>query len=333
MTAQLLWHQVRHEIRLYMRDRQSVFWSFMMPILLLLLLGAIFGGDDRAPVIGIADGLPPEIAARIEAQFPDARTIAGGDPAARVDDRSVDAMVAPGPEGWRIAYDPVRAPSAQAAARLTEALFADAPRLAPTGSPDRGYADFLLPGLVAFTIVSTCLFSIGIGIVSHREKGELKRVLVTPLPKWAFLAGQLGSRVVLVLLQTALLAALGWLVFGADLTDDWPAFLLVLLLGVATFSALGFFVATVSGTVAGAAAVANLIFIPMIFLSGVYFPVDGLPAVLSFLIAALPLTPLVEALRALGTGADLGALWPQIAALLAWTALLIAGTLRWFRWT
>ncbi len=191
---------------------------------------------------------------------------------------------------------------------------------------DTGYMDFLVPGILGMGIMTYAVIGIATVLVTYHEKRILRRIQMTPLPVPAFVIAQVAAFLALSLLQTAIILLVGTAA-GADLpiTFFW-AFPLALI-GNLIFLNLGILVAAASKTVAAASGLGNVVTLPMMFLSGVFFPIDQLPGVLERIVRFLPLTPLLGAFRKvlldeesiLATGSDLALLagWAVLTTVLA----------------
>jgi ABC-2 type transport system permease protein len=204
-------------------------------------------------------------------------------------------------------------------------------QLGPHG-PQVGYTTFFTPGMLGMAIMTGTFVGLVIGLTNMRDNGQLKRLRGTPLPPWAFFCGQVVSRLVLVVVETVLVLGLGWLLFGVSLAPS-ATFALVTLLGAATFTAVGVAYTRLVANADSAPALANAAYLPLLFLSGAWFPISGLPHWLSSLANAFPLAPLLDGMRqALIFGHGPGAIWPDARTLLAWLAVGLLASLRTFRW-
>ncbi len=126
---------------------------------------------------------------------------------------------------------------------------------------------------------------------------------------------------------------LGIVVFDVHMEGSVFSLLVVLTVGLLAFIALGFLIASVAKTTQTASGIANVIFIPMMFLSGVYFSVEGLPKILKPLVEFLPLTHLIRATRAIfNSGVPLESVLPQLGILTVWMVVCFALSIRLFRW-
>jgi ABC-2 type transport system permease protein len=208
-------------------------------------------------------------------------------------------------------------------------------QLAPHG-PQIGYTTFFAPGMLGMAVMAGTFVSLVITLTIMRDNGQLKRLRGTPLPPWAFFCGQTVSRLVLVVVEAVLVLGLGRLLFHVSLPPSataWAAFALVVLLGTATFTAVGVAFTRLVANADSAPALANAAYLPLLFLSGAWFPIGGLPHWLSSLANAFPLAPLLDGMRqALIFGHGPGAVWSDLGKLLAWLAVGLVVSLRTFRW-
>jgi len=200
-------------------------------------------------------------------------------------------------------------------------------------SEETRYVDFLLPGIVLMGLFTNALFGIPGAILFARDQRVLRRYWVTPLSVPRFLGGLGLGHVALSALQIAILVVFGRYALGATVRFASPTALLLLLLAIATFMAFGFLVASVSKTGTSSMAIANILNMPMMFLSGLFFPITGLPAFIRAIVYANPISYLADGLRAsVGVGTPLFSTGLAVGVPLAWIALS-AGVAVWrLRW-
>ena len=180
---------------------------------------------------------------------------------------------------------------------------------------------YLVAGLIGYAVANTALGGLAIALVIRREYGILKRLRSTPLPASLYLAVTLLSNLFVVVLQSAVVVALGVGVFDAQLPENWLSFVLALGLGAASFAGLGLAIAALIRSGEAIAAVVNVIILPMSFLSGSFGPADELPGALQAVREVLPLNYLIELVYA--TYVDGEVIWEHptaIAVLAAWGA-------------
>ncbi len=197
------------------------------------------------------------------------------------------------------------------------------------------YLDFLLPGVLALMVMQNSLFGIGSGLTRWKEKGILRRFRVTPLKPVEFLGATVLNYIAVGFATSVIIIGLATGLLHATVVLPLLALFLVLLLGMACFLAIGFIVAGVAKTQEATIPIVNLISFPMMFLSGIFFPVSSLPKTLSHIVHYFPLTYVAGALRGLMSGQLTlvsGAMRADLLGMAAW--LVIAGLIaaRVWRW-
>lgn len=194
------------------------------------------------------------------------------------------------------------------------------------GTGDADYFDFVLPGLLAMGLMNFTLVGMAGSLARFRELRILRRLTAAPVPPTAFIVGQVGARLVLALAQVVLMLGVG-LALGARVEGNLVTLLVLATLGNVTFLSLGFAVAGRAPSVDAANNVAGLLTTPLMFLTGMFFPLESLPAAVQRVAEWLPMTPLIDAMRAVALdGATLTALGGSVALLVAWVpaSLLLA---------
>ena len=157
--------------------------------------------------------------------------------------------------------------------------------------------DYLLPGILAMSIMQLGLFATAQPLVALRVHGVLKRLSATPLSRTTLLCAYVAFRLTVALFQTGLCVLIGRFAFGVAMVGSWWVFAGWLFLGTLVFISLGFFMAAVSKNEESCIAIGNIINLPMILLSGVFFPVNHLSRVFDYIIPLIPLNYLGDALR------------------------------------
>ena len=181
------------------------------------------------------------------------------------------------------------------------------------------YFDQVLMGLVAMGIMTNAIISISVRISNYRNLSILKRLLVTPLPIWKYFVGEVGAHLMVALVQAAIIMSVGVLVFGAKIHGNLAWILVIVVLGSLVFLNIGFIVSGWTNNPAAASGMGNAIALPMMFFAGTFFPTAALPWVLPYVAEALPLTPMLVALRDVANaGEPLWNTWPQLAILGGW---------------
>ncbi|HKF79516.1 MAG TPA: ABC transporter permease [Thermoleophilaceae bacterium] len=198
-------------------------------------------------------------------------------------------------------------------------------------SSDAKELDVLVPGIAGMSVMATTFNALAFNLTALRELGILKRVQGTPMPAASYLAGLLGSAVANAFVQIALVVVIGHLAYGVDWPHNWAALAGFTALGVTCFGSLGIAFSHAIPSSDAAPAYVNAVFLPVIFISGVFYSSDDLPAFLDGVARALPLKHVIDGL----SGAIVGGSVDMAGAagvVVAWTALGVLLAVRGFRW-
>lgn len=193
--------------------------------------------------------------------------------------------------------------------------------------------EVIVPGIAGMAVMSTTFSALAHNLVYLRESGVLKRMRGTPLPTSAYVAGIAGSAVTNTALQVLLITATGSLVFGLDWPADWGSLVVFATLGVVCFAALGVALSHAIPNFDSAPAYVNAAFLPLIFISGVFYDADDAPGFLRGIAEALPLKHLIDGLSgAMVTGEGVAHHGPALAVLALWAAVGLVLAVRGFSW-
>ncbi|AXQ29246.1 ABC transporter permease [Solimonas sp. K1W22B-7] len=202
-----------------------------------------------------------------------------------------------------------------------------------TGTSIR-YSDWLVPGLLGLNIMFSSLFAIGHVIVRYRKSGYLKRLNGTPLRAVEFISAQLIACLLLIVGIAAGMYAATDLFLHLRMEGSYFNLLLVAVLGSMSMIAMSLLISARIASEELSGGLLNLLSWPMVVLSGVFFSLDGAPAVVQAAAQALPLTHMLEAARAVMIdGAGLADIARPLLALAAMTALFLAIGAGFFRWS
>jgi ABC-2 type transport system permease protein len=330
-------------VREIFRQPEAIFWTFLFPVLMSVVLGVAFRSE------------PPDPSAAVVVEAPGAdslETALRGDAAVRVERMDREAanarlragraaiLLIPGnPVTFR--FDPTRPESELARARVNAALQRAAGRVDPLAVreeqvDERGsrYIDFLVPGLLGMNLMGGGLWGIGWTIVEMRIRRLLKLQLTTPMRRRDFLLSHVLVRIVFLPLEVVPLLLLSYLLFDVRVAGSLGSVALVSLLGAVSFAGLGTLIASRAKTTGTISGLINLCSLPMFVLSGVFFSTARFPEALQPWIRALPLTALIDALRTImAEGATIAAIGPQLILLALWGVASFAVALRVFRWS
>jgi ABC-2 type transport system permease protein len=196
------------------------------------------------------------------------------------------------------------------------------------------FAQFYTPSIGIFSLTTACYTSVLIGIANARDTGLLKRVQGTPLPMWIYLSSWLSGAALTGFAAVVLLFAVAVPAFGVQVfASTLPAAAVTLVLGAASLASIGLAVATMAKSAEQAQPIAQLTFLPVSFISGIWFPLEGAPDWLTSLAKVFPLEHIVHAFdRAFSPGVAGGAWSPgDLAVMAAWTVLGLFVASRRFR--
>lgn len=196
-----------------------------------------------------------------------------------------------------------------------------------------GYFDFILPGLLSMTIMQLGIFGVAFSFVSMKASGALRRLQATPAHPVYFVFAQAVVRLLITLANTSILVFLGTYFFGFHMVGSYLNFAVVAILGILIFLGVGFAIAGWAKDETHVAPVANLIQLPLLMLSGIFFPRDGFPSWLKTITDYFPLTYVSHGLRKIANeGATLTQLPVDIIGMLVWLVIIYAIAVRLFRW-
>lgn len=329
-------------LREFIREPEALFWTFVFPIVMAVVMALAF--PSRATqdiVVGISSGPNASSLRSTLAAAPglSTRDIPPGGEQRALREGEVHVIVIPGnPPTYQ--FDAARAESQTARLAVDDALKRAAGRVdpwtaheQPVSVPGSRYVDWLIPGLVAMGIMSNGMWGVAFSIVQARTRKLLKRMVASPMRKQEYLLAQLLARLLFLAPEVAVPLGFGALALGMPIEGSIMAIAAVTFIGSVAFGAFGLLLATRARTFEAVSGLMNMAMLPMWLLSGVFFSSANFPAWAQPAIQALPLTALVDALRAVVLeGATLGAVHRELLVLVCWTLVPFALALRLFRW-
>jgi ABC transporter DrrB family efflux protein len=334
-------------LREFWREPEAVFWVYGFPVLTTLALGVAFRNRPVEQVrVDVAEG--PGAAAVVSALGAQERFAVEvhdlEECRRRLRTGKIDLVVVPAASarpGYEFLLVPSRSESKLARDEVNDALQRHAGRRDVAEARDREveepggrYVDFLVPGLLGMGLMGGGLWGVGFVTVDMRIRKLLKRFLATPMRKGDFLASLLLSRLLFMVPEVLTLLVFAWLAFDVRIAGSLLAVLFLILLGSFAFAGIGLLVASRAKTMEAVSGLMNLVMLPMWVLSGIFFSPERFPDWMQWFVQALPLTPLIKALRAVMLdGATLVSQWPEVAVLAAYGVITFVLALRWFRWT
>jgi len=331
------------EVRLLELSREPtvLFWNFVFPVLLAIALGLVRVQSSDVMEVDVIVPLEQQFIGALRA-VSDLRVVQCSAATAEAryrEGRSI--LVIAGDDGQlEFRFDPSRKESVMARMLADQALQQAAGTLYKIQVKDRArtesgyrYIDFLIPGILALTLMNGGLWGVGFVLVNMRVRKVLKTLAGTPMRHADFLLSMLASRLILVMLEAASLLVLTRWIFGVRVLGSFLLVGMIVGAGAMAFSAIGMLLAMRAETADTVNGLINLIMLPMFVLSGIFFSTDRFPALVQPFIHFLPLTALVDALRATVTrGAVLADVLGSLSIVAIWGLIAFSISLRYFRW-
>jgi ABC-2 type transport system permease protein len=355
------------QLRIFARNRQMLLWTLFFPIFFMIILGSFLGNGGTPVLSGNVIDLDGSAASKELVgsliQSPALKLKEASD------ESKVTASLKSGdiklavivPKGYgealaasssskqaaslRLLYDETNLTNAElsklAIGQIVDSIskkltgYTPVITVQPEGvqSLKLKFIDFLVPGIVALMIMSNNLNGVAAQISSWRERGILRRMQSTTLNASTFIAAQITARLVLNGLQAVIVLLIGALIFGTQVNGSWLLLLGFVILGTLAFMAIGFIVAGLAKTPESAGPIAGFISFPMLFIGGVFFPIQNMPGFLQPIVKLLPISHLTTALRLImNVGTGLAGLWSEALILGGWlvVAFIIASfTFKW----
>ena len=345
-------------LKIFSKDRQAIFFTLFFPITFMVIFGIATAGGDEPLEIGVVyyaqTEFSAEFIAALKAQPLFAVTTGDEDKLRQEVVEGDRALVLILPEDFRGGEQAadltmlVDAAQARQTAMLTplieqtllgiEREMRGTEPLFPLTVVDvqarsQRYIDFLVPGLLALTIMQISVAGSGYNIVEYRRKGILKRLFVTPIRPRDFITGIVLARLAITVTQVTLLLAIAVVLLDVPVVGNLLELLVLIFVGSAIFLCLGFCMGSLAKTQQSIMLLGNLITLPQMFLSGVFFSVESMPDALQPIAKALPLTYVVSGVReVIVNGRSLIEQIPTVIGLVVWLALGLVLAIRLFRW-
>ena len=328
--------------RIFIREPAALFWTYGFPLLMALVLGTAFRNRPPEPVdVAVVAAAGTEVWHEALARTPSVHVHSLNVQEAREALRAgkVSLVVEAGlPRTYQ--FDPTRPESRLARAVVDEALQRAEGRLDATPVKDRlvtepgsRYIDFLIPGLLGFNLMQGGLWGVGFVVVDMRVRKLIKRLIATPMSRSHFLLSFVLVRTLFLIIEVPVLLAFAHWIFGVPIRGSLPLILALCMLGSLIFAGIGLLLGSRAQTTQTAAGLVNLVSLPMIVCSGVFFSAARFPDTFQPVIRALPLTALIESMRTVMLdGAGLAAVAGQVLVMCLWGGLCFVLALRLFRW-
>ncbi len=348
------------DFRQFVRDRTALFFTIAFPVLFMVIFGLVFAGEaDVSYKIGVVNNDPSGRGQTIVAVLDSMDFFETTDGELDVmledlEDGDVRAVVvipeelgsatAQEPVDITVYYDPSQSTSSQIILSILRETMNQIDRQITQQLPvlqlneesvqskDLRSIDYLVPGIVAMSIMILGLFG-SLTLVEWREKKILKRFAATPVNKPTMVSSQVIYRLVLALVQTAIILVIAYFAFDIEVTGSWLLLIGLVLLGTLSFISLGYLAVSRAKTTEGAMPIIQILQFPMLFLSGIFFPVEFFPSFMKPIVDAIPVTYLGDGLRQVMVDATpLHSMTTNFAVLGGWLVVCLILAIRFFKW-
>jgi ABC-2 type transport system permease protein len=336
----------------YFRDRMALFFSILFPLMFLVLFGGIFTDDgaSKADVIQIGhvavlDDAPKEAKAAYAKSLGITKSTDEAAALRKVRKGDADAVIKQTGDTLVIHFsqaDQVKA----AEVRGQFQAIVQAANISITGRPPKfdvksqqveddslSAIQYYTPGLLGWAIASGATFGAAANLVVWRKNGLLRRLRLAPIRTSSVVTARVAVSLAIALMQAAIFIGIGKAFFGLQLTGWWPMIIPLLICGTLAFMSIGLLAGSVAKTEEAAIGISNFVVLPMAFLSGSFFSLDGSPHWIEVVGKALPLKHLNEGmLNTMVRGEGPGSAVLPMVFLLVFAAVVTAVAARLFRW-
>jgi ABC-2 type transport system permease protein len=336
----------------FFRDKMAFFFAVIFPLMFLVLFGGIFTdqGASRSSVIQIGpvavlDDAPKAVRAALDDSLDVTRSSDEQDALEQVRKGDADAVISQDGDRLVVRYsqaDQVKAATVQG----TFQAIVQSANLAETGQAPRfslttdqveddslESIQYYTPGLMGWAIASGATFGAATNLVVWRRNGLLRRLRLAPIPTRSVVLARVAVSIAIAIVQAAIFVGVGVALFGLRLTGSWPMIVPLLVCGTLAFMAIGLLAGAVARSEESAVGIANFVVLPMAFLSGSFFPLDGAPGYVTAISKVLPLKHLNDGMldtMVRGEGPS-SAVVPMLI-LLGFAVVVTAIASRLFRW-
>ncbi len=348
-------------VKSLVRDRAALFWTIFFPVMFVFLFGWIFGGSGSSKIsVGFVDQDGTAASAGVKQAFVEVTLLnlkvgSLDDEKAAMQHGDVSAVIvipkglqaavaAKSPVALQLYTDPAKSQTAQviqgAVAQIANGFnlqLAGGTALVTVSSltlqsTNISNVAYLVPSILAMALMQLGVFA-AIPLVQQREKGILKRIGATPLPRWKLVGSNVLLRLIVAIVDAVVILGIGLMFFNVQIVGNLLLVVGLVLLGAGSFLALGFLLASFLKTEEQATGVVQVVQMPMMFLSGIFFQFDFLPGFLKTVGMAMPLTYLGDAFRqVMVNGTQVAPLAVDVAVLTGWLVVCMAIAARSFRW-
>lgn len=347
MSFKRTWSMIKARNREFFRDREAFGWNFLFPFLLIGGFAIIFGsGETKDYKIGlfpcehiaqkaVAGCIPSELQDIKLIQYIGCRDLDVG--LTKLKHHKIDLLLDISAQPYRY-WVSNSSPKGYAVEKMVIAAFSSRPtpgldRQEVVAARQTRYIDWLFPGILGMNIMFSALYGVGFVVVRYRKNGVLKRLKATPLTPFEYLSAQMLSRLFLLIFTLTILWVGCDLIFDFSVEGSYLNLAIVFLAGCLSLTAMGLVVASRGISEEFTNGVLNFITWPMMFLSEVWFSIEGAPHWVKLIAKLFPLTHMLTGVRKImNDGAGLIDVAPELLILTGMTMLFLVIGARLFSW-
>jgi len=361
ILSKLQLHLSKTFMMIFLRDRQSIFFSLFFPIIFMTVFGLQNNGQQEPLDIGVVNESESSVAADFVQQLKDSLVFdvtIGTEDLLRSDlEEGNQTMVLVIPKDFnaanidrqgvelRILVDAAQLAQLSLVMPLLEQTLIEIEREFRETEPmfnlviedvqarSQSYLDFVLPGLMAFVLMQLSIAGSGYNIIEFRRKGILKRLFVTTIQPKDFITAIVLARTTIVLTQLVALITFAVLVLDVQIIGSFATFFFVAILGTFIFLNLGFCLGGIAKTQQASMMIGNIVTFPQMFLSGVFYPIESMAEFVQPVAYVLPLSFVATGMRDIANeGASLLAIMPSLIGIAVWLFISYLLATRLFVW-
>ena len=361
---QTVWALTRAFTRRYFRDKVALFFTFAFPLIFLLIFGTIFGGNDGPSFnVAVLNNANNEFSTKFIEETKKGGVFKFSDVAnfdkakEKLGRGELDAILElpagfgelddkQRPVGTLLTYydESDQSLAATLAAVLQSTIDGvnsqyvtfEAPiklETKPIQTTNLTRFDYTLAGLIGFSMMSLGIFSMSEGFTGDKKAGALRRMQVSPIKAWQLILATAFNRIFVGLISVAMMFVAALIFFDFNMRGDYLSFIALVVISITCLFGFGMAIAGWAKDSNQAAPLTQIVSMPMMFLSGVFFPTFLMPEWLQKITAFIPLTPIVDGLRYILTeGKTILEIGPQLAIIAVWTIVIYIIAFKVFRW-
>lgn len=346
----------------FIREKAALFWTFLFPIFFILIFGAVFSGgmdnvsfnvglvieDDSAIARNMSDVFGQVTAFKMTSgqRADELKALEDGDRrAVIVVNSGFGENIAQGQMAdIDVYYDPTQTSSSQILLPIIQrvidnfdrALSGSTPLIQINEETLQSYnlraIDYLVPGILAMALMQLGLFAVA-PIVVDRENKVLKRLGATPLKRSTMIISTVVFNLIVAMIQAALIIIVARLVFDVPMLGNWFYLIGFIILGTLTFLAMGYMLSAFAKNQQTLMPLIMFVQFPMMFLSGIFFPLEMMPGFMRPIMDAMPLTYLGDSIRQIMVESSaMHSHLINIGVLGGWFVVCLILAVRFFKW-